>query len=154
MPICIHCTAPVPYLYTVYQSAHNVRLEQCVRFSLIVIYATYRSRNSHLNPQPTCLQFADLYVEHDALILVLDLILLKRGVYRHLLFNRGAPPRKAGAAPMHNASHETIDGAKGNAVNVQFEKDEWEREKVGLVCSFLKVYFADFSYPLRRCGAR
>ncbi|EIM90941.1 Arv1-domain-containing protein [Stereum hirsutum FP-91666 SS1] len=108
MPICIHCTAPVPYLYTVYQSAHNVRLEQC----------------------PTCLQFADLYVEHDALILVLDLILLKRGVYRHLLFNRGAPPRKAGAAPMHNASHETIDGAKGNAVNVQFEKDEWEREKM------------------------
>ena len=30
MPICIHCGQPTPYLYTVYQSAYNFRLEQCV----------------------------------------------------------------------------------------------------------------------------
>ncbi|KAJ1307551.1 hypothetical protein OPQ81_001648 [Rhizoctonia solani] len=53
---------------------NNLRLEQC----------------------PNCLGFADPYVEHDALTLLLDLILLKREVYRHLLFNRGSEPRHIG----------------------------------------------------------
>jgi len=35
-------------------------------------------------------------VEHDSLTLLLDLILLKRSVYRHLLYNRGAEPKKVG----------------------------------------------------------
>ena len=42
----------------------------------------------------TCQEFVDPYVEHDELTLLLDLVLLKRGVYRHLLFNRGAEPRR------------------------------------------------------------
>ncbi|KAI6099736.1 Arv1-like family-domain-containing protein [Pisolithus sp. B1] len=71
MPICITCTEPTPHLYTVYDSAYNLRLEQCKK----------------------CLSFADPYVEHDSLTLILDLILLKRGVYRHLLYNRGSEPR-------------------------------------------------------------
>ncbi|KAI0926186.1 hypothetical protein AcW1_008419 [Taiwanofungus camphoratus] len=74
MPICTTCTQPTPYLYTVYQSAYNLRLEQCT----------------------VCHAFADLYVEHDTLMLLLDLILLKRDVYRHLLFNRGLGARKVG----------------------------------------------------------
>lgn len=72
MPICTTCTAPVNYLYTVYESKNNLRLEEC----------------------PKCSSFVDPYVEYDTLNLLLDLILLKRGVYRHLLFNRGWPPRK------------------------------------------------------------
>lgn len=32
MPICTSCTHPIPYLYTVYESAYNLRLEQCVSF--------------------------------------------------------------------------------------------------------------------------
>ncbi|KAI0053234.1 Arv1-domain-containing protein [Auriscalpium vulgare] len=72
MPLCTNCAHPVPHLYTVYQSAHNVRLSQC----------------------PACHELADPYVEHDGLNVVLDLILLKRAVYRHLLFNRGSPPRR------------------------------------------------------------
>ncbi|KAI0250229.1 Arv1-like family-domain-containing protein [Lactifluus subvellereus] len=72
MPLCINCAQAVPYLYTVYHSVNNVRLEQC----------------------PSCRAPADPYVEHDTLVIVLDLILLKRGVYRHLLFNRRTPPRK------------------------------------------------------------
>ncbi|KAL6298390.1 Arv1-domain-containing protein [Sparassis latifolia] len=72
MPICTSCTHPTPYLYTVYQSAYNLRLEQCT----------------------ACHAFADPYVEHDTLTLLLDLILLKRDVYRHLLFNRGLGARK------------------------------------------------------------
>lgn len=30
MPICITCTHPISHLYTVYESAYNLRLEQCV----------------------------------------------------------------------------------------------------------------------------
>ncbi|KAJ7036833.1 Arv1-like family-domain-containing protein [Mycena alexandri] len=74
MPICTTCTTAVPFLYTVYESSYNLRLEQCT------------------NCPDT---FADPYVEHDSLTLLLDLILLKRGVYRHLLYNRGAEPRRA-----------------------------------------------------------
>ncbi|KAG9101052.1 hypothetical protein FS749_010689 [Ceratobasidium sp. UAMH 11750] len=79
MPICTQCTHPVPYLYTVYQSVNNLRLEQC----------------------PECLAFADPYVEHDPLTLFLDLILLKREVYRHLLFNRSCEPRRLGTRDTH-----------------------------------------------------
>ncbi|KAH7884781.1 Arv1-like family-domain-containing protein [Phlebopus sp. FC_14] len=73
MPICTTCTHQISHLYTVYESAYNLRLEQCSK----------------------CLAFADPYVEHDSLTFLLDLILLKRGVFRHLLYNRGTEPRKA-----------------------------------------------------------
>ncbi|KAH8832179.1 Arv1-like family-domain-containing protein [Flagelloscypha sp. PMI_526] len=71
MPLCVNCTQRVEWLYTVYETTHNLRLEQC----------------------PACQTFADPYVEHDSFTLLLDLILLKRAVYRHLLYNRGSPPR-------------------------------------------------------------
>ncbi|RDX57368.1 Arv1-domain-containing protein [Lentinus brumalis] len=74
MPICTSCATPTPYLYTVYDSKYNFRLEQCT----------------------FCQAFADPYVEHDTLTLLLDLILLKRDVYRHLLYNRGLGARKSG----------------------------------------------------------
>jgi len=72
MPICIFCTHSISYLYTVYESEYNLRLEQC----------------------PQCHEFVDPYVEHNALTILLDLILLKRGVFRHLLYNRGTKPRR------------------------------------------------------------
>ncbi|KAI0703771.1 Arv1-domain-containing protein [Cytidiella melzeri] len=71
MPICTSCTHITPFLYTVYNSADNLRLEQCSE----------------------CHAFADPYVEHDTLTLWIDLILLKRDVYRHLLYNRGSGAR-------------------------------------------------------------
>ncbi|KAF8839537.1 Arv1-domain-containing protein [Paxillus ammoniavirescens] len=90
MAICITCTQPISHLYTVYESAYNLRLEQC----------------------SNCLAFADPYVEHDTLTLLLDLILLKRGVYRHLLYNRGTEPHKAYAkskARKSSDKHETTE---------------------------------------------
>jgi hypothetical protein len=61
----------------------------------VFTFSTHLSQSSHNAPlQPSCRAPADPYVEHDALVVALDLILLKPGVYRHLLFNRGAPPRK------------------------------------------------------------
>jgi len=71
MPICTNCATELSYLYTVYDTAYNLRLELC----------------------PKCETFGDPYVEHDYLSLLLDLILLKREVYRHLVYNRGARPR-------------------------------------------------------------
>ncbi|KAI0368620.1 Arv1-domain-containing protein [Pilatotrama ljubarskyi] len=89
MPICTSCAQPTPYLYTVYNSAYNFRLEQCT----------------------ACHAFADPYVEHDTLTLLLDLILLKRDVYRHLLYNRGLGARKVGGkAPGNEDSDSTRAG--------------------------------------------
>jgi hypothetical protein len=34
MPLCTNCAQAVPYLYTVYHSVNNARLEQCVRVVL------------------------------------------------------------------------------------------------------------------------
>lgn len=73
MPVCTTCKTYTPFLYTVYESAYNLRLEQCQK----------------------CTAFMDPYVEYDTLTLLLDLILLKQGVYRHLLYNRGSKPRRA-----------------------------------------------------------
>ena len=91
MPICTACTAPVDYLYTEYQTAHNLRLEQCVRLSRVSVHCPHVHTE-----QASCHAFSDPYVEHDDLTILLDLILLKLGVFRHLLFNRGASPRRIG----------------------------------------------------------
>ncbi|KAI9843216.1 MAG: sterol homeostasis protein [Thelocarpon superellum] len=72
MPICIECRYPVHQLYTTYSKADDhssgkgVRLTQC----------------------PRCKRFADKYVEHDFVVLFIDLVLIKPQVYRHLLFNK------------------------------------------------------------------
>jgi len=70
--------------------------------------------------QPSCLAPADPYVEHDALLVALDLILLKRGVYRHLLFNRGTPPRKVERTV-------TRSGRSGDDDDPNLSEREWEQ---------------------------
>lgn len=71
MPICIECRHPVKTLWTQYSGAgdkssgHNIRLTVC--------------RN--------CGSFCDKYVEHDFVVLFIDLVLIKPQVYRHLLHN-------------------------------------------------------------------
>ncbi|TGZ82871.1 Arv1-domain-containing protein [Ascodesmis nigricans] len=70
--ICIECTYPVASLYTAYSSADDRQLGRGVR----------------LTQCPRCRRFADKYVEHDFVVLFIDLVLIKPQVYRHLLFNR------------------------------------------------------------------
>ena len=81
------------------------------------------ARRQSRNPlvQTECYAFVDPYVEHDSLTLLLDLILLKRGVYRHLLYNRGSEPRKA------------VSDGKDTVSSTQVKKRAWldGREKVG-----------------------
>ncbi|KAF2656895.1 Arv1-like protein [Lophiostoma macrostomum CBS 122681] len=72
MPICIECRHPVKTLYTEYSKADDRSLGKGVR----------------LTQCPNCNRFADKYVEHDFVILFIDLVLIKPQVYRHLLFNR------------------------------------------------------------------
>ncbi|ORX42045.1 hypothetical protein BCR36DRAFT_338193, partial [Piromyces finnis] len=65
MPICVECGKPVPNLYTEY-SKQNIQLSVCA----------------------SCNNFADQYIEHDYVIIFMDLLLHKKQVYRHLLFNK------------------------------------------------------------------
>ncbi|KAI5801405.1 Arv1-like family-domain-containing protein [Peziza echinospora] len=69
--ICIECTTPVSTLYTPYTNADDSSLGRGVR----------------LTQCPRCRGFADKYVEHDFVVLFIDLVLIKPQVYRHLLFN-------------------------------------------------------------------
>ncbi|KAK5998183.1 Protein arv1 [Cladobotryum mycophilum] len=71
MPICIECRHPVKTLWTKYSGAddkssgHLIRLTVCRK----------------------CGRFCDKYVEHDFVVLFIDLVLIKPQVYRHLLHN-------------------------------------------------------------------
>ncbi|KAL1933257.1 hypothetical protein VTP01DRAFT_7347 [Rhizomucor pusillus] len=65
MPTCVECGASVQDLYTQY-SKDNIRLTSCHK----------------------CNEFADKYIEHDFVIIFIDMLLHKPQVYRHLLFNR------------------------------------------------------------------
>ncbi|KAA8900865.1 Arv1-like family-domain-containing protein [Sphaerosporella brunnea] len=69
--ICIECSFPVNSLYTAYSSADDRSLGRGVR----------------LTQCPRCKRFADKYVEHDFVVLFIDMVLIKPQVYRHLLFN-------------------------------------------------------------------
>lgn len=77
MPICIECRHPVKTLWTEYSGAagakgHNIRLTVC--------------RN--------CGNFCDKYVEHDFVVMFIDLVLIKPQVrsrpYLRPGYNRGA----------------------------------------------------------------
>ncbi|KAJ2396367.1 sterol homeostasis protein [Coemansia sp. RSA 2559] len=62
--VCIECGRPVTSLYTEYGVGH-IRLTQC----------------------SNCKSFADKYVEHDVVIVFIDMLLHKPQAYRHLLVN-------------------------------------------------------------------
>lgn len=61
MPICIECSYPVSHLYTSYSKADDRALGKGVR----------------LTQCPRCKRFADKYVEHDNVVLFIDLVLIK-----------------------------------------------------------------------------
>ena len=61
MPICISCSTPVRNLYTTYSKADDRSLGKGVR----------------LTQCPNCKRFADKYVEHDFVVLFIDLVLIK-----------------------------------------------------------------------------
>lgn len=71
MPICIECRYPVSNLYTTYSKADDKALGKGVR----------------LTQCPRCKRFADKYVEHDFVVLFIDLVLIKPQVRTEDLAN-------------------------------------------------------------------
>ena len=64
--VCVHCHEPCQNLFTLFGSLkQNYALKECQH----------------------CSELADPYVELDFTIILIDLFLLKKSVYRHLLFN-------------------------------------------------------------------
>ncbi|GAA5821582.1 hypothetical protein JCM3770_005303 [Rhodotorula araucariae] len=64
---CVHCSARVPSLFVKFADPSNTSLVQC----------------------PACGQLADIHLSFPFEVLLLDIVLLKPPVYRHLLRNRG-----------------------------------------------------------------
>ncbi|KAI4727052.1 ARV1-like protein [Aureobasidium sp. EXF-10728] len=80
MPICIECRYPVSSLYTTYSKADDRTLGKGVR----------------LTQCPRCKRFADKYVEHDFVVLFIDLVLIKPQVGLRLQtpFVQSSGPRR------------------------------------------------------------
>lgn len=86
MPVCVECGLQLGHLYTAY-SPSNLCLTKC----------------------PRCSHFADPYIEHDMVLVFIDMLLHKPAVYRHLIFNRFR---------LCWADHQGSDAAiNGNSVN-------------------------------------
>lgn len=66
MPICIECRYPLRTLYTTYSKADDRSLGKGVR----------------LTQCPRCKRFGDKYVEHDFVVLFIDLVLIKPQVWK------------------------------------------------------------------------
>ncbi|MCJ1232305.1 sterol homeostasis protein [Varicellaria rhodocarpa] len=111
MPICIECRYPVSQLYHVLHSTKKPNNPTPPSNLNGKPPTTTSSPNStgpskekskgrkeskggigggdvRLTQCPRCKRFADKYVEHDFVVLFIDLVLVKPQVYRHLLFNR------------------------------------------------------------------
>ena len=66
LKVCVECGKPAQALYKVF-SENNIRLSLC----------------------QACGCVADKYVEYEMALIVIDLVLLKRQAYRHLMYNSG-----------------------------------------------------------------
>ncbi|MCJ1478557.1 sterol homeostasis protein [Lambiella insularis] len=114
MPICIECRYPVPQLYHVFHSSGQKSAYSTTKASTNANSKSSATPSGFVSPKvtnsakdaaeskpggvvggdvrltqcPRCKRFADKYVEHDFVVLFIDLVLVKPQVYRHLLFNR------------------------------------------------------------------
>ncbi|KAJ9125193.1 hypothetical protein QFC22_000147 [Naganishia vaughanmartiniae] len=89
MPVCVHCNNLAEHVYTVYSSRDNIRLAVCNQCGL----------------------FVDPLVEHPLVLLLIDVILLKPRVYRHLVFNYGSEPLQAGRKAVVSGDHEVLEAS-------------------------------------------
>jgi hypothetical protein len=84
---CVQCNAPAD-APLVHLSRSEYALSNCVRETAFSVCLAQADRNN--GPQTTCKGFVDPYVEHDRLLIFIDLLLGKKSVYRHLLSNQQA----------------------------------------------------------------
>ena len=95
MPICIECRYPVKTLYTEYSKADDRALGKGVR----------------LTQCPRCKKFADKYVEHDFVVLFIDLVLIKPQVSCNTQGSRRTAADSAGvpASPLQPAGARRLE---------------------------------------------
>ncbi|CAK9439065.1 uncharacterized protein LODBEIA_P32890 [Lodderomyces beijingensis] len=60
---------------------------ECGHQNIPNLYSRYKSEYIRLTTCPRCNRVSDKYIEYDAVILFIDILLLKRGAYRHLAYN-------------------------------------------------------------------
>jgi hypothetical protein len=53
-----------------------------------MLYKEYFKGSIILAQCENCLSFVDKYLEFDLIVIFIDLVLLKRQAYRHMIFNR------------------------------------------------------------------
>jgi hypothetical protein len=82
-------------------------------------------------------------VEHDALVVALDLILLKPGVYRHLLFNRGMPPRKVEESTPTRGQDDGQKEQRAEEKRVGAAAQDTARERVRVLTACARVIEPD-----------
>ncbi|KAG7563121.1 hypothetical protein FFLO_01429 [Filobasidium floriforme] len=132
MPICVHCDYPAQAVYTVYQSVRNTRLELCAR----------------------CSRFTDPLIEHPLVLILLDLVLLKPRVFRHLVFNRNAPPRRAGAGKERDTEGRRV--SRGGEKEVDRSRIIWQTIlRLGLIVTLVEsLVLYRQTYPSAIPGGR
>lgn len=91
-PVCIECGTRVPQVMREF-SRGVIQLAKCVGDFLVF------SGSNSVQENPSCLQLVDSYVECDSTIIFIDLVLLKRQAYRHLLFNSSKYSRGMSSVP-------------------------------------------------------
>ncbi|PHH52535.1 Protein arv1 [Ceratocystis fimbriata CBS 114723] len=86
MPICIECSHPVEKLWTHY-SATTSSNNGSAKDVLVKPSNDGTGHNIRLTVCRKCGRFCDKYVEHDFVVMFIDMVLIKPQVYRHLLHN-------------------------------------------------------------------
>ena len=96
--VCVECGNSVPSLYTSYTTLTNP------------ITAPTKSDNICLSKCPHCLHFCDSYIEHDSVLVFIDMLLHKPAVYRHLIINRYMMTYTEGGVVKCNSKEDALSG--------------------------------------------
>lgn len=96
--VCVECGNSVPSLYTTYTESTNQ------------VTTPTKSDNICLSKCPHCLHFCDPYIEHDSVLVFIDMLLHKPAVYRHLIINRYMMTYTEGGVVRCNPKEDALSG--------------------------------------------
>lgn len=125
MPVCVECGLRLDHLYTAY-SPSNLCLTKC----------------------PRCSHFADHYIEHDMVLVFIDMLLHKPAVYRHLIFNRFRlcwADHQGSDATASGSSASAMDGGGAEIIRVSgddgfMRPDGWRFYRLVFLLLLFEVY--------------
>jgi len=110
---CIHCASPVDSLCSFLFPLRSPLFPISKLINLLEIDTSYfQQSNTSLLECPRCGQLGDDFLSFPFSISLLNLLLLKPTVYRHLLRNRG------GETPKERRKHQAIETVKLAAISI------------------------------------